>query len=1137
VSGEKLTSSDKRALLFWISLGIAGVLFAQKFYFRAFPEASVNFQVSRPEALARAKTFVGSLGQNVDGYQSTAIFSVDDHAKTFLERNLGLQQANQLMSQTLNIWYWEIRFFKYQQEEEFDVRVSPAGQIVGYEHKIGESRAGAHLDRAAAQAAATTFLSSNLGVNLSDWDFLPEEANSTVKPARVDWTFTWEKHGFRAKDAPYRFTAAIHGDNVGGAEQYLQVPEAWTRSFKETRSANDFLTLVALIPYIVLLASAIWLAIALTRRGQTEWQLALRIGAFVAVLLVLMQLNSWPINRAEYDTNSSYGSFILEQLERAFLFGLTSVLTISLVLPGAESLYRNFLPGKIRLSEALTLRGLRTKEFFSSAVVGISMAAFHIGFVVAFYVVATHFGAWAPQDVNYENSVNTNFPWIAGVAIGFLASTNEEFTFRLFAIPFLHRLTGSRFLAVLIPAFCWSFLHSNYPQEPFYIRGIEIGLMGIVAGLVMLRWGILATIIWHYTVDASLVGLFLLRSHSLYFKVSGVVVGAAAVAPLLFAAISYLSRGQFESEAGLLNSDYAASPIAFVPAEKVAETKSSKSTYESLQPVILGVLVVCLAIGGLLIWRGKPSFVGDYLRLSVDSKDVKTRADAILRQRGVDPASYHEAAILVDLTDPVVNEFLHRQLGTAGTNAVYANQVPGALWRVRYFRDRQPEEYAVILKPDGSLHAVRHSLSEDAPGDALTKDAAVARAENFLASEKKIDLKQWSLVDSSSDRRPHRIDHTLTWQQNTPLATLAGSAADAAHSAYARIELNVLSGEVSNYRTYVKIPDDWRRKQEELTLSRAVFGYALPVAAFLALGLVILIFFFMNMRSDAAKSIPWRRFALWSLWPVGAYVLIFVFGDRIATVLNSYQTAIPYKTFLGTIGIGAFLGFPFYSGAFALLFGLAWYYATSAFGSNRLPGWAGMPANYYRDALLLGLSGAALSIGFQHASSLTSTRDVTLHRALPASFGAHFDATSPAISILATALMQSLLATGFLALLASFVAARIHQTWLRLLVLLLTAFALVGSDGVGPLGLAKHFLSSVLALVVLALVIRYILRFNILGYFLVVAGAALFGGGTLLVSQPNSFYRLNGFAVLSALVCLFLWPLMAWWLKASQTTA
>jgi len=156
------------------------------------------------------------------------------------------------------------------------------------------------------------------------------------------------------------------------------------------------------------------------------------------------------------------------------------------------------------------------------------MAAAHIGYVVAFYILASWYGAWAPQELNFDDSVNTAFPWISGAAIGLLASTNEEFTFRLFAIPFFLRFTRSRWIAVIVPAFLWSFLHSNYPQEPPYIRGIEIGIIGIVAGMVMLRWGIIATLIWHYTVDALLVGLLLIRSNSLYFKISGAVVAAAA---------------------------------------------------------------------------------------------------------------------------------------------------------------------------------------------------------------------------------------------------------------------------------------------------------------------------------------------------------------------------------------------------------------------------------------------------------------------------------------------------------------------------------------------------------------------------------------------------------------------------------
>src|SRR5438876_3121797 len=226
VAGDRLTGSDKRTLLLWVVVGILGALFAYKYFFRAFPEASFNFQVTREEALARAQKFVSGLREDVSGYQSTIVFAVDDNAKVYLERQLGLQQANRLMSSELNIWFWNVRFFKPLQEEEFRVRVSPAGQITGYEHKIEESRSGAALDRAAAQSAAQNFLSARLGLDLTRWDMLPEEANSNKRPNRLDWSFTWEKHGFRAKDAPYRLQVTVLGDRVGKSEESLHVPEA-----------------------------------------------------------------------------------------------------------------------------------------------------------------------------------------------------------------------------------------------------------------------------------------------------------------------------------------------------------------------------------------------------------------------------------------------------------------------------------------------------------------------------------------------------------------------------------------------------------------------------------------------------------------------------------------------------------------------------------------------------------------------------------------------------------------------------------------------------------------------------------------------------------------------------------------------
>jgi membrane protease YdiL (CAAX protease family) len=1136
VAGGRLTSTDKRALALWILAGILGAVFAQKYFFRAFPEASVNFQVSREEAQARAQKFVTGLGENVSGYQSTIVFNVDDNAKVYLERQVGLQEANRLMASELNIWFWEVRFFKPQQEEEFRVNVSPAGQIVGYSRVVPKPQAGATLDRAAAHNVAQSFLVNNLGLEMNGWDFLPEEANSEKMPARLDWSFTWEKHGFRAKDAPYRLQVGVQGNRAGSSEEFLKVPETWKRSYAHLRAGNDFLTLVTFVPYVLLLGAALWMGISLTRQGQVTWGAAIKLGLVVAAVLTMMQLNEWPIERAGYNTNSSYGNFVFQQIATAILFGLASALTVSLVYPAGEAIYRATQPGRLQLSKALTLRGLRSQEFFSAAIVGLSLTALSLGFVVAFYMMGSRFGVWAPQELNYTNSVSTIFPWIEGVAIGLLASTNEEFTFRMFAIPFVERITGSRWLAVILPAFCWSFLHANYPQEPPYIRGIEIGIMGLATGLVMLRWGILATLIWHYTFDAAQVGLLLIRSNSLYFKISGVAVGAAVLAPLAFACVSYLTRGRFEEDEDLMNRSAPKPELAPGDASTATDGATSSWRYDALAPGMIGFLAICLLVGGVLAWRLKPASVGDYLKLSINAGAARARGDEVIRGRGLDPNSYYHSTVLHDATDPVANEFLRERIGVAGLNAIYAHRVPGALWRVRYFRDSQPEEFAVILRPDGTIHSVRHTLAEETPGASLTKEEAVARAEKFLREEKKIDLNNWTLVESSSDKRPNRTDHTLIWEEKTALDSAEGSSAAAGDHAHARMEIQVLGDEVANYRTFIKIPDDWRRKQGEATLARTIFSYSVPILLFAGLGLAAVIVYLKDLKSEAARAIPWRRIALWSVWGLAGYLVVFAAGNRIPEFLNTYQTFAPFKLSIGVLGVVIVIGGPFYFGAITVLFGLAWYYARREYGEAAPPDFTGMPAAYYRDALWIGLGGTAGLLGLERLLATLSTYWPTIHRELEASFGQEFDAYLPGASILGAAVLHGLFYAGLVAVISAFVASQLRQPWLRLLLLLTGALALAGGGWGSPADLGKQFLARVILLAVLVFGVRNIMRFNILGCFLVVAGTSLLGGAADLLAQPDSFYRANSYGVLLAWLLLLAWPLAAWRVRSSANT-
>jgi hypothetical protein len=108
---------------------------------------------------------------------------------------------------------------------------------------------------------------------------------------------------------------------------------------------------------------------------------------------------------------------------------------------------------------------------------------------------------------------------------------------------------------------------------------------------------------------------------------------------------------------------------------------------------------------------------------------------------------------------------------------------------------------------------------------------------------------------------------------------------------------------------------------------------------------------------------------------------------------------------------------------------------------------------------------------------------------------------------------------------------------MRVLLLLLGALTLAGGNWGSPADLAKQFLARLILLSVLVLGVRQVMRFNILGCFLVVASTFLLGGATELLSQADSFYRANSYAVLLALVVLFAWPFAAWRMGDSATVA
>ncbi len=1136
---EKLTRGDKRTLLIWLLWAAVGLGVAWHYFPRAFPEASVNFRVSRGEALDRARQFVAGQRGDVAGMRSTIVFDVDDTAKTYLEREVGLKNANQLMASDVSTWYWSVRFFRPLQQEEFSVRVAPSGRIVGYDHVIKEGAPGARLDGDAARAAAEAFASDALGQNLASYDFLPAESNSTERPNRRDWSFTWERHGFRAKDAPYRMRVSLEGDRLGEYTEFLKVPEVWQTGYERLRSSNDFIETLAIVPYAMLLGACLWVIIVLGRAGELEWKSGIALGAVLTALYFAMTLNTWPEILSGYDTNTSYSSFLFGQIAEAFMISISSaLLVVAAVVPG-EPLYRAALPTRLRLWIMGRFPAMRSREFFRSCTIGVCLAAVSIGYQVVFYIVAGHFGAWAPQDVQYDNVVSTAVPWIFPLTIGLYAATSEEFLFRMFAIPFVRRLTKSSFLAVVLPAFAWGFLHSNYPQEPPYIRGLEVGLFGIAAGLVMLRWGILTTLVWHYTVDAVLSGLLLVQSTSLYLRVSGLVVGGAALIPLAIAGFFYVARGGFEPSLELENRAVPAPPaLAEIGVEAGEASLVERAAFDAPETSIarrydriwrrkLALLVACGLIGALLLWRVHPQEIGSYVRFSADANEATASADQALRGWNVDPASYHHAATIAYTFNDYTNEFLRRAVGIDGANRIYEQQVPSAFWTVRYFRDLQKQEYTVVLYPDGGLYSVHHTLPEDAPGANLSKDDALALADSWVAREKHFDLSAWKLVDSQSKKQTNRTDHVFTWEQLAALGTAPG----ASGPAHVRIELHVQGAEVSGFRTYVKIPEDWERNESQTTLAGTISSAGLVGLAVVA-GFAVLAIFFRNLRKPDMSEVPWRRMAKWALVvPVAAIVK---YAATSPQLLGGYPTEMPLKIYIATLCVVLPLAVILvYTAAFFLM-GLGWFFLARAFARENLPVWSGMPAAYYTDAFCVGLFGAAAWMGLRRLPSLVAARRPMLHHSLAAAVPSALDSRWPAATGLASMVNTGFFGFALLAVIAGFLCyGAMRRTGIRAAVLVL--IPILAAIDAGTLGsFARSAVADIIVLCVLWWVVSKLVRFNMMGYFLLFATLVAAESAAELLAQPNSFYHANGAVVCIVGILLLAWPLVAWRRAASH---
>jgi membrane protease YdiL (CAAX protease family) len=1083
----KLTSSDRKTIVVAILIAALSLAISVKYFSHAFPEAAIQFRVNRDDSAPLAQKFLAERAFKLDGYRHAAAFDYDDEAKVYLERTQGLERMNRLTRGPIHLWHWSHRWFKPEQKEEFHVDLAPTGDVVGFDHDIPEAAPGAALDQASARTLAERFLHQAMKRNLADLEFV--ETQTEKRPARTDHDFTWKLKSVDLGEGSLRLEVVVDGDQVAGYREFIKVPEQWTRDYEKLRSRNTAAQIVDEVFAILLCVAMVVILVRRLRDRDVRVWMSLAFGGIAAALYLLGQLNAFSLAVFGYRTTDSYSSFVTNYLWENLLAGLGMGAAIFLLVAASEPVYREGYPNQISLRRYFSWQGLRSRSFFVANVVGITLTFFFFAYQTVFYLAAGKMGAWAPAEVPFTDLLNTRFPWITVLFIGFFPAVSEEMLFRAFSIPFLMKLLRSLPLAVVLSAFIWGFGHAAYPNQPFFIRGLEVGLAGIVTGLIMLRFGILATLIWHYSVDALYTAFLLVRSPNHYLMASGAVSAGIMLIPLLVALVAYWRTGTFSEDESLSNAREGISR----PVRKEVKEAEVALVYRPLSQtrlIVAGVLTfIFIALAVIPVYR-----FGEGLSLQITRAQAVRAADAYLRQRQVDAGRYHRVAWVHDNVDLLAVRYLLEHKSIKESDQIYRLATRLAVFEVRYFRPLEKEEHHVFLDPTtGQVFGYWRMLDDNAPGASLSSEQAQTLAAKYV-EEQGYHLSDFALQSSEAEKRKAREDYTLVWQAKAGDPRNVGDA-------YYRLGVDVAGDQVVGFARSFKLPEAWERARRSSSLVNSALSFAgiLVGLALLGAGVVLLV---IKIRSG---QIPWRPAA-----KAGALLLALLLLSELNQwpgFDRQYMTSIPLSTWR-LYEVVSLVVVPLLAGLLCwLLVGLAASLYPEAW--NLLRG--GARRVWRRDAGVCVVLALAARLGLNRLGELFASH---FHAFAPVNVGVFpemFNAALPGAGFFLRALEVSLVFLCGLGV-AIYV---IRLGWSKRAWWLWAAI-LVGLVGLGPAGahsLREFFVGWVMDFVPLAVgaaILFWFFRNNLLAYLGAAFCLQVAQPSVSLLSQQVAFYRSNG---------------------------
>jgi hypothetical protein len=460
-------------------------------------------QLTRGEARSIAENYIKQQGFDVSDFFCDAIFAYDVSALDYLMGLFGVQPVLELSrEERLPLSWWRFDYYRNvprdQQQELFQVRVSPSGQLRAFLHTLPDSVASDSVSTDAARQMAESALQNWPGVRFAD--FKLEQSTSNKKTKRTDHRLIFTRTSPELGKGVEVLEVHIAGTQLSGVFRWYRDPQDFIAASGVVGAANLLLNTVSVVVLVVLLFASSVAFLRKYHEGEIGVRTGLWLGGFVFFSMLVYALNLW--SRFGFGANFGpisllYTKFILLGIQIVFTYNIMALMALGAWTVG-EQLVRTDRPKLLAGVDSIFNRRWITKNIGRELPVGFAFGLIVFGGLqLITYVMIHQFGVLPRLGFNTANIFDGYLPFLSIILFMLLTALYDELVFRLFLISALRRMLKSPVLAIIVAGalygFFLIFFSETYTFRPAPFALIPFIAFGLAQGFIFWRYGLLAS--------------------------------------------------------------------------------------------------------------------------------------------------------------------------------------------------------------------------------------------------------------------------------------------------------------------------------------------------------------------------------------------------------------------------------------------------------------------------------------------------------------------------------------------------------------------------------------------------------------------------------------------------------------------